>query len=96
MNNVNFRTDNFIQKVIREKFAKSTVLTIAHRLNTIIDSDYVLVIDNGSAVNFAHPYALLRNKNTLFYNMVQQAGPKMAQKLFDTAKQSYKKRITSK
>lgn len=38
-----FRTDEFIQKTIREKFAHCTVLTIAHRLNTIIDSDRIMV-----------------------------------------------------
>lgn len=38
-----FRTDEFIQKTIRETFAHCTVLTIAHRLNTIIDSDRIMV-----------------------------------------------------
>lgn len=42
-----FRTDTFIQMVIREKFRHCTVLTIAHRLNTIIDSDKVMVLDAG-------------------------------------------------
>ncbi|CAB0000734.1 unnamed protein product, partial [Nesidiocoris tenuis] len=45
-----YRTDSLIQETIRRKFADCTVLTIAHRLNTIIDSDRVLVMDAGRAV----------------------------------------------
>ncbi|KAJ2233547.1 hypothetical protein IWW45_004088, partial [Coemansia sp. RSA 485] len=45
--NVDSDTDKIIQKVIREKFANCTVLTIAHRLNTIMDSDRILVLDHG-------------------------------------------------
>lgn len=45
--NVDPHTDGLIQHTIRKKFAKCTVLTIAHRLNTIMDSDKVLVMDKG-------------------------------------------------
>ncbi|KYN50552.1 hypothetical protein ALC57_03120, partial [Trachymyrmex cornetzi] len=44
------RTDDLIQTTIRRKFEKSTVLSITHRLNTVMDSDCILVMDAGNAV----------------------------------------------
>jgi ATP-binding cassette subfamily C (CFTR/MRP) protein 1 len=52
-------TDNLIQTMVRESFKSCTVLTIAHRLHTIIDSDKVLVLDSGSLAEFDAPPALL-------------------------------------
>jgi len=69
------RTDAMIQKTIRIKFQTCTVLTIAHRLNTVIDSDKVLVMDAGTMVEFDHPHNLLKNKKGVFYKMVEQTGP---------------------
>ncbi|KAM9321307.1 ATP-binding cassette sub-family C member 4 [Gastrophryne carolinensis] len=85
--NVDPRTDELIQKTIREKFADCTVLTIAHRLNTIIDSDKIMVLDAGRVKEFDEPYNLLQNKESLFYNMVQQVGKAEAASLTHTAKQ---------
>lgn len=69
-----FRTDLLIQRTIRNKFQTCTVLTIAHRLNTVIDSDKVLVMDEGTMVEFDHPHNLLQNKEGVFYKMVEQTG----------------------
>ncbi|XP_011890882.1 PREDICTED: multidrug resistance-associated protein 4 isoform X5 [Cercocebus atys] len=85
--NVDPRTDELIQKKIREKFAHCTVLTIAHRLNTIIDSDRIMVLDSGRLKEYDEPYVLLQNKESLFYKMVQQLGKAEAAALTETAKQ---------
>ena len=71
--NVDFKTDRLIQEVIRDKFKNSTVLTIAHRLNTIMDYDKVLVLDGGRVVEFDKPDVLIR-KSGLFAEMVRSQG----------------------
>ena len=68
--NVDFMTDRQIQEVIRDKFNDSTVLTIAHRLNTIMNYDKVLVLDGGRVVEFDKPDVLIRNGG-LFAEMVR-------------------------
>ncbi|XP_035250475.1 multidrug resistance-associated protein 4 [Anguilla anguilla] len=87
--NVDPRTDELIQKTIREKFRECTVLTIAHRLNTIIDSDRILVLDAGRIQEYAEPYVLLQNQGGIFSSMVQQMGKNEAAALLQTAKQTY-------
>ncbi|NP_596902.1 ATP-binding cassette subfamily C member 4 [Rattus norvegicus] len=90
--NVDPRTDELIQQKIREKFAQCTVLTIAHRLNTIIDSDKIMVLDSGRLREYDEPYVLLQNPESLFYKMVQQLGKGEAAALTETAKQVYFRR----
>ncbi|XP_023271735.1 multidrug resistance-associated protein 4-like [Seriola lalandi dorsalis] len=94
--NVDPRTDGLIQQTIRDKFQECTVLTIAHRLNTIIDCDRILVLDAGRIQEYDEPYVLLQNQDGLFYQMVQQTGRAEAASLLHTAKQVYtnKKRVT--
>ena len=81
-----FRTDNLIQQTIREQFNDCTVLTIAHRLHTIIDSDRVLVLDAGQVIEFDSPYNLLQNPKGTFYNMVETTGKGMREMLKEMAK----------
>lgn len=85
--NVDPQTDGLIQTTIRKKFADCTVLTIAHRLHTVMDSDKVLVMDAGTMVEFDHPFNLLQNKEGIFYGMVQQTGKAMADALYRIAEQ---------
>uniref|UniRef100_A0A674PFE0 Cystic fibrosis transmembrane conductance regulator n=1 Tax=Takifugu rubripes TaxID=31033 RepID=A0A674PFE0_TAKRU len=85
--NVDPRTDELIQKTIRDKFRECTVLTIAHRLNTIIDSDRILVLDAGNVHAYDVPYTLLQNPRGIFYKMVQQTGKQEAAALFEASKE---------
>ncbi|XP_061382589.1 multidrug resistance-associated protein 1 isoform X3 [Danaus plexippus] len=71
---VDLETDELIQKTIRSEFASCTVLTIAHRLNTIMDSTRVMVLDRGQLVEYAPPQQLLQDKNSIFYGMAKDAG----------------------
>uniref|UniRef100_A0A2S2N873 Putative multidrug resistance-associated protein lethal n=1 Tax=Schizaphis graminum TaxID=13262 RepID=A0A2S2N873_SCHGA len=87
--NVDSQTDALIQNTIRNKFRSCTVLTIAHRLNTVMDSDRVLVMDAGKMVEFDHPYNLLKNKDGFFYKMVEQTGPETSDFLYNIAVESY-------
>ncbi|XP_043284651.1 probable multidrug resistance-associated protein lethal(2)03659 [Venturia canescens] len=88
--NVDPRTDKLIQKTIRRKFENRTVLTIAHRLNTVMDNDRILLMDAGSVVEFDHPHILLQNtKSGYLYNMVQETGTSMAEALAEIAKANY-------
>lgn len=85
--NVDPQTDALIQTTIRKKFAECTVLTIAHRLHTVMDSDKVLVMDAGTMVEFDHPYLLLQDENGFLHSMVQKTGRTMAEALMLIAQQ---------
>ncbi|XP_052753783.1 probable multidrug resistance-associated protein lethal(2)03659 [Galleria mellonella] len=89
--NVDAQTDALIQTAIRQHFRECTVLTIAHRLNTVIDSDKILVLDAGRLMEFDHPHILLQNKKGYFRRMVAETGPAMAPLLHKVAAQNYKK-----
>ncbi|XP_016840841.1 multidrug resistance-associated protein 1 isoform X10 [Nasonia vitripennis] len=71
---VDLETDDLIQRTIREEFKECTVLTIAHRLNTILDSDRVIVLDKGAIVEFESPDSLLQKPESAFYSMAKDAG----------------------
>ncbi|XP_062374958.1 canalicular multispecific organic anion transporter 1 [Sardina pilchardus] len=70
---VDLETDDLIQTTISKEFSDCTVLTIAHRLNTILDSSRVMVLDAGKIVEFDSPSALFRKKGH-FFSMAKDAG----------------------
>jgi len=102
--NIDLETDNLIQQQLEKSFKDCTVLTIAHRLATVINSDKVLVMDGGKAVEFDHPFRLLVNSlsdreitktnaegaPSYFASMVRATGEETSKQLFQIARVSFK------
>ena len=71
---VDVETDAMLQMTLRSKaFSERTIITIAHRINTILDSDRILVLEQGQIAEFDSPSALIRQQG-LFYELVREAG----------------------
>jgi ATP-binding cassette subfamily C (CFTR/MRP) protein 1 len=71
---VDVETDHVLQETIRSEFNDRTILTIAHRLNTIMDSDRIVVLSAGEVAEFDSPQKLLEDKNGMFYALCKQGG----------------------
>ncbi|KAG5461158.1 MAG: P-loop containing nucleoside triphosphate hydrolase protein [Olpidium bornovanus] len=93
---IDMATDALIQQAIKDNFSDKTVLTIAHRLNTIIDSDKILCtfgwvrafMDAGKVAEFGEPLALMNKRDGHFRGLVEQTGLATAAKLRDIAERS--------
>lgn len=71
---VDVETDAMLQTTLRSSmFKNKTIITIAHRINTILDSDRIIVLDKGRVAEFESPAELVRRKG-LFYELVREAG----------------------
>ncbi|KAG5369967.1 Metal resistance protein [Yarrowia sp. C11] len=70
---VDYETDKLIQETIRREFKDRTILTIAHRLNTVMDSDRIVVLDAGKVVEFDTPENLLKKEDSYFYALVTKS-----------------------
>jgi len=88
------QTDHLIQETIRANFKDLTMLTIAHRLNTIIESDRVLVMDAGKIVEFDEPIELLKTEGH-FHDLCKQAGDAGFSKLKECAESAHAIRVAS-
>ena len=84
--NIDSNTDHLLQQTLREKFASATIISVALRLDTIIDYDRILVLGEGKVLEFGTPFELLSNEEGHFLSMVKSTGPSMAQVLFEKAK----------
>ncbi|EEQ37643.1 hypothetical protein CLUG_01766 [Clavispora lusitaniae ATCC 42720] len=71
---IDYKSDALIQQTIRDEFSSSTILTIAHRLRSIIDYDKILVMDAGRVVEYDDPYTLIANSESLFHSMCENSG----------------------
>lgn len=71
---VDVETDKVLQETIRSEFKDRTILTIAHRLNTIMDSDRIVVLEQGKVAEFDTPENLLKRKESLFYALSKEGG----------------------
>jgi ATP-binding cassette subfamily C (CFTR/MRP) protein 4 len=91
--NVDLETDSIIQKVIREKFINCTTLTIAHRLDTVMDCDRIMMLRKGELIEFNEPHVLLQDPSSYLSKLVNHTGPAAAQRLRDMALDAHNKRI---
>ncbi|KAI0696160.1 multidrug resistance-associated ABC transporter [Cytidiella melzeri] len=71
---IDFATDAKIQTAIREEFNDSLLLTVAHRLRTVIDYDRLIVLDKGQLVEFDTPYNLIQKEGGIFRSMCLKSG----------------------
>ncbi|KAI1315964.1 hypothetical protein EDD11_010603 [Mortierella claussenii] len=101
--NVDLQSDRMIQKAVETQFQQATVLTIAHRLNTVIGEGYdrILVLDQGRVVEFGEPWELLRNEGEQsgsgwLKGMVEGTGPENEVKLRQAAKEQWERRHAAK
>jgi len=81
--NVDPETDRFIQKKIKKMFSESTLLIVAHRLRTIVDTDRIIVMDQGRCAESGTPFELASNKSSLFRKMISHTGPQESYYLLD-------------
>ena len=71
---VDVQTDAMLQNTLRGPlFANRTIITVAHRMNTIMDSDRVVVLERGEVIEFDPPAELIKKKGT-FWGLVKEAG----------------------
>lgn len=84
---IDYISDAKIQKTIRETMKNTTILTIAHRLRSVIDYDKILVMEMGRVKEYDHPYTLISDRNTIFYRLCRQSGE--FENLFELAKVSF-------
>ncbi|KAF9929843.1 hypothetical protein FBU30_001156 [Linnemannia zychae] len=84
---VDFATDERIQTTIRNELGNSTLITVAHRLRTIMDYDRVLVLEEGRVVEFDSPINLITNPSSRFRDMVEKSGE--CDTLFEMAARGY-------
>lgn len=85
--NIDQRTDEIIQKVLKSKMDNTTVITIAHRLNTVIQYDKIITLFNGRISDIGHPYDLIQMKGD-FWKMIEEGGREFKEKMVRMAREN--------
>ena len=83
---IDSETEQRIQVALHQQQKHCTMITIAHRLQTCIESDKILVMGNGKQVEFGTPYELLKNKGSAFSGLVADTGEQNSLRLHELAK----------
>jgi ATP-binding cassette subfamily C (CFTR/MRP) protein 4 len=86
--NVDSRTDALLQEAVSNSFKGATILAVAHRLDTVIDYDKILVLGKGSVIEYGSPHELIL-KGGAFCQMVDDTGEEMALDLKEQARYSF-------
>ena len=89
--NVDIRTDILVQQAIRTHFSDCTVITIAHRIETIIDSDRIIVLEKGRILDFEAPNSMLQKENSYLSLLLTQLDLSTQEQLRNTAEMNYSK-----
>lgn len=79
--NIDRRTDQLLQETLQESFRDGTILAVAHRLDTIIEFDYCMVLGGGKVLEYGSPAELIRRDNGAFASMVNDTGEAMSNDL---------------
>ncbi|ODN02388.1 Multidrug resistance-associated protein 4 [Orchesella cincta] len=91
--NVDPRTDQLIQNTIRTKFPDCTVITIAHRLQTVMNYDKIMVLDHGNLLEYDHPHKLLQNPDGRLTNLINHTGAANQKYLREIALEAYNEKF---
>ncbi|KAL7532152.1 hypothetical protein ACHAWF_004026 [Thalassiosira exigua] len=89
---VDRRTDELLHKALKESFRDATIIAVAHRLDTVIESDLILVLGHGKVLEFGSPAELIRRPDGNFASMVNDTGQSMSQELKRLAFEAEKKK----
>jgi ATP-binding cassette subfamily C (CFTR/MRP) protein 4 len=84
--NVDTNTDQLLQHTLKENFSEATIISVAHRLDTIIDYDRILVLGEGRVLEYGSPSELLSKEEGHFASMVRSTGESMAEILHEKAR----------
>jgi ATP-binding cassette subfamily C (CFTR/MRP) protein 4 len=83
--NVDGYTDKLLQAAVSKSFTDSTIIAVAHRLDTVIDYDKILVLGSGKVLEYGTPRELLERHDSYFSGMVRDTGPHMSKELIRRA-----------